>query len=146
MDSRSQKCWNRIRIRIHVHMNEFVYSRVFFIDREGREIMYLIASVHLSVRPSISVRSHGWTVWPLRVIRCLSVCWALADYRADVVDRLLINIIVSGIYTWLRSLHSSGNVCISEQFSMYITYSYCIRLYIFNESSGKTRRQQPFVI
>ncbi len=31
----------------------------------------------------------------IRVIRCLSVCWAWADYRADAVDWLLIHIMMS---------------------------------------------------
>ncbi len=35
-------------------------STTIFIDREAREIMHLVASV----RPSVCLRSHGWTVWP----------------------------------------------------------------------------------
>ncbi len=41
-------------------------SQMMFIDREAREIMYLVASVRPSVRPCVCLRSHGWTVWPIR--------------------------------------------------------------------------------
>ena len=39
-------------------------DQLFIIDREAREIMYLVASVRLSV----SQHSHGWTVWPTTLI------------------------------------------------------------------------------
>ncbi len=65
-----------------------------FIDREAREIMYLVASVRPSVRPSADTL----TTEPLRAIgaitsrRCLCVYnqSAYADTCADAVDRLLI--------------------------------------------------------
>ncbi len=44
-----------------------------FIDREARKIMYLVASVRLSVRPPVCPTSHGWTVWPTTLIFCMGV-------------------------------------------------------------------------
>ncbi len=37
-------------------------SHCMIIDRETWEIMHLVASVHLSVCPSVCLRSHAWTV------------------------------------------------------------------------------------
>ncbi len=69
------------------------------IDREAREIMYLVASVRLSVCPSVRLRSHGWTICRVqqRVKRSHYqsvefVC--VSNSRADAVDWLLIFISV----------------------------------------------------
>ncbi len=75
-----------------------------FIDREAREIMYLVASVRPSVRPFVCPSSPVWTIWPLilgaRLCRVqqgakkshyqskMFVC--VSNNRADTVDRLLI--------------------------------------------------------
>ncbi len=51
------------------HSKFTIISHTLIIDREAREIMHLVASVRLSV----SVRSHGWTVWPTTFIFCMGV-------------------------------------------------------------------------
>ncbi len=71
------------------HQSFLWYDTVVFIDREAREIMYLVAPIRLSVRPSVRL-SVSVQQRAIGVIRCFSVCWAEADYRADAVDRLLI--------------------------------------------------------
>ncbi len=65
------------------------------IDREAREIMYLVASVRLSVRlsvrPSVTTLTAEPFILPVQGVR-LSVSnqSAYADNSADAVDRLLI--------------------------------------------------------
>ncbi len=66
-----------------------------FINRETREIVYLVASVRPSVRmsvcPSVCALLFEEESLPVTSI-CLCVCnqWAYADSYADAVDQLLI--------------------------------------------------------
>ncbi len=103
------------------------FSRNIFIDREAREIMYLVASVRLSVRPSVCVRSHGWKsnkshYQSIKGV-CLCVCdyLAYADNRADAVDRLLIDIVVDWCVMWYVRVIAGVSGCISiiQQFSVF---------------------------
>ncbi len=71
-----------------------------FIDREAREIMYLVASV----RPFVCLCVLSC---PNRSV-CLCACnqWAYADNRADAIDRLLI---FNRIWFYM-SIHSSNYI------------------------------------
>ncbi len=73
---------------------------IIIIDCEAKEIMYLVASVHLPVRPFVClfvrlcVLSAVWSKEESLPVKSISLCvcnqWAYADNCADAVDRLLI--------------------------------------------------------
>ncbi len=64
---------------------------VLIIDREAREIMYLVASVCPSVRLSVNaLTAEPFDYYQSKIFVCVCKCGACAANFADAVDRLLI--------------------------------------------------------
>ncbi len=86
-----------------------IFDLLIFIDREAREIMYLVASVRPSVRPSVcpSVRLYVRALL-FEPFVCRLIAWrshyqskmfvCVSTNRADAVDRLLIGGTLEGFF------------------------------------------------
>ncbi len=106
-----------------------------FIDREAREIMYLVASVRLSVRPSVRPSALSRLILGARLCRVrqrakkshyqskVFVC--VSNSRADAVDRLLIEH-VSGWNTQVILDTNKLDICFLLQFDVMLCQNVCI--------------------